>query len=73
MYQHSVISSDIPMRARMSVMSGCGLACTLRSASGVVMGARNSRAMASTVLVSFLKRASFVCAGDLAVVDQLAV
>jgi hypothetical protein len=43
MYQHRVISSEIPMMARISVTSGRASACTLRSASGVVMGARNSK------------------------------
>lgn len=52
MYQHRVISSEMPTIARISVTSGRASACTLRSASGVVMGARNwKRSMGASLMV----------------------
>jgi hypothetical protein len=44
-YQMSSPSSDNPMMTRSAVMSGDESACTLRSASGVKMGASHSRAI----------------------------
>lgn len=45
MYQMSAPSHERPIRTSSRVMSGEESACTLRSASGVVMGASHSKAI----------------------------